>query len=530
MWPIVERELRVQARAPGSFWLRIFAGLAAVVTLFAAFQMDREMAVAGRSARGPWLFALLHTAICFFFAVSCPLMSSDTVARERREGTLGILLLTPLAPASIVTGKMLVHLLRAFTIWLAFVPVLTVPVLLGGIGVIDVVFALGLELGVVLGSLAAGLMASSLSIHSGKAMGLAMVLTLLVGQALAWLSFLGLLPSLLAHPTSEYCQHLLMTAIFGPWFLGTGLLGNGFSGFIGRNPAWMQPALLVSLTAVLLGACVAALSAVGVAARQVRGLNTLRELTPTQQARRQFWVKRRYSRWGKSRWRTQLNRNPMLWLYTGQPAAALTRWSWCGVVLAVWALVVTFGSDDVDMAALVFSPLIALVFGLAVAASTGFRRELEEGTLELLLVTPIPPENIVRARVVSLWRDFLPALGMASAMAVLWANNTGASLEDLRAVLVFAWSSLVALPAIGSRLAVRRLSPLAGWLWTLAIGLLLPYLFALLGYTGQGTLFERLGWTFVPCQLAAAGFCAWCTVTDLATRRFRLKPLQRATR
>ena len=113
--PVIERELRVQARNRATFGLRVAVAGAAALALAVAVSNQRAPMVIGRTRLGPWLFACLHTAICVVLAVSCPFLAADALARERREGTLGILLLTPLDPAGVVLGKMCVHLLRALT-------------------------------------------------------------------------------------------------------------------------------------------------------------------------------------------------------------------------------------------------------------------------------------------------------------------------------------------------------------------------------------------------------------------------------
>jgi hypothetical protein len=61
------------------------------------------------------------------------LLSADSVTRERREATLGLLLLTDLTPAEIVYGKMLACGLRSFLAVLGCLPALMLPVLAGGV-------------------------------------------------------------------------------------------------------------------------------------------------------------------------------------------------------------------------------------------------------------------------------------------------------------------------------------------------------------------------------------------------------------
>ena len=86
-------------------------------------------------------------------------MSADCISRETREGTLGLLFLTPLTAMGIVIGKGLVQVFRAFTLWLAVLPVLIIPCLSGGVTSGDIYSALTIEFCVTLLCLSAGLLA-----------------------------------------------------------------------------------------------------------------------------------------------------------------------------------------------------------------------------------------------------------------------------------------------------------------------------------------------------------------------------------
>ena len=69
----------------------------------------------------------------FVAALLMGLASADSINRERREGTLGLLLLTDLTPVQIVSGKMLSCGLTSFVALLGFLPALMIPVLAGGV-------------------------------------------------------------------------------------------------------------------------------------------------------------------------------------------------------------------------------------------------------------------------------------------------------------------------------------------------------------------------------------------------------------
>jgi ABC-type Na+ efflux pump permease subunit len=61
-----------------------------------------------------------------------PLLTADTISREQRDGTLGLLFLTPLTPIGIVLGKSLIHAVRATTLFLAVLLILGVAFIASG--------------------------------------------------------------------------------------------------------------------------------------------------------------------------------------------------------------------------------------------------------------------------------------------------------------------------------------------------------------------------------------------------------------
>jgi ABC-type transport system involved in multi-copper enzyme maturation permease subunit len=528
--PVLERELRVQARLRGLYWLRMAAGLAGVLTLGLALSSDRRLALSGGRNYGPWLLALLHTIISLVFALACPLISADTLARERREGTLGLLLLTPLTALNVVSGKFMVHLVRALTMWLAVLPVLVVPLLMGGVGSVDIAFVLVLELGVVLASLSAGIVASSLAVRPGRAITLALVLTALAGETLALVSFLGLLPSLLANPTSDYWRHVALTATLGPWFFGTGLLENGFSGMLGRNPAWLGPALFTSLAGVFAASWGLVGGAFWFASRRVVGMAL--EGSVRERPRRGFWLAPRQFGSGLGKKRARLRRQPMLWLFTTKPASHLVRWGWTGLALGVWILIYLAGFEDRDTAPWALRLPLALAGGLSLAACMSLRPEIESGAMELLLVTPLRPSDIVWARALSLWRDWLPAMALATGLQLFWMSQNDMGWKA-PPVLLMAWASFLTAPFIGIRFSLRPGGVMLAWAWTLALGVILPWGFGVLsgllsGLLTETTPNEREGWQlawqfaseFAVVQVAVAVFCLKWTMRDLAARRF----------
>jgi hypothetical protein len=102
------------------------------------------------------------TAFQFLAALLMGLLAVDSLYRERRDGTLGLLLLTDLTPAQIIYGKMLSCGLTSFYALLGALPAVMVPVLAGGVRGSEAVFTgLGI-LNAQFVALAAGLWMSAL--------------------------------------------------------------------------------------------------------------------------------------------------------------------------------------------------------------------------------------------------------------------------------------------------------------------------------------------------------------------------------
>ena len=141
--PLVERELRTGARRPLFYWLR---GSLALVAGFQGYELlDRYVMgpppapglVVMMAPPGPIITGatLLHQMawLLFLATLLMGLISADSINRERREGTLGLLLLTGLTPEEIVWGKMLSCGLTSFLVLLGALPALMFPVLAGGV-------------------------------------------------------------------------------------------------------------------------------------------------------------------------------------------------------------------------------------------------------------------------------------------------------------------------------------------------------------------------------------------------------------
>ena len=187
--PVIVRELRTVVRQPGCWWLRS-------LTAFAAGCKGCEMLARYSFASAITGRAMLHELVwlAFLAALLMSLVTANSINRERREGTLGLLLLTDLSPAQIVRGKLLASGLQSFFALLGFVPALMIPVLAGGVrGAAVVLAAVGL-VNTLFVALAAGLWMSARFRERLHAMAatLALVGVLAFGAELAGVAVFGL--------------------------------------------------------------------------------------------------------------------------------------------------------------------------------------------------------------------------------------------------------------------------------------------------------------------------------------------------
>lgn len=125
--PIGQRELRVAARAPSSYWGRCaFAGTAALV--FAVHSLLSTPRVA------PIRIFEALTVLCFVMTLfSGVVLTSDRISSERREGTLGLLFLTALKARDVVAGNLAGSSLKSLCGLLAVLPILSLALIFGGV-------------------------------------------------------------------------------------------------------------------------------------------------------------------------------------------------------------------------------------------------------------------------------------------------------------------------------------------------------------------------------------------------------------
>ncbi len=530
--PVLERELRSAARYWGTYWIRVGAGSAMILALGGLLLLRSKGSLFDDgltpASAGALLFGILHTVLTVTFAWLCPVLTADCISRERREGTLGLLFLTPLNAWDVVAGKGMAHVLRAFGLWLSTIPFLAIPFLMGGIRPGDFARAVAIELSVVLVGLAAGFLATARTTRWASAM-----LCALGYSVLLWIPMLAIC-SLVARSamlagmppnTSMPEPEFWLVAPFAILFASVAAGAVSASGWVVSVPAWVMAGVDASLVAVGQFAILVFAGSVFLTGTVLaRSRKAGRSMESGDRDRRRAW------RWGRSRARRWLEENPIRWLQAWSPLLRWGRLGWLGAVLLLWGMVGLLArlESHFEYVGWAFPPVLLL--SMALAAAGRFRQEVEEGTLELLLVTTLPPRRLVTGRARALWATFGPALAASMAIQLVFIQPSDVEGWWYEAQLVLvAWLTL---PMVGMRCAMRRLHPMLGWVLVLAWGVVAPMGVAGVLTAFTGALFDRADtetWVLFAALSQGVASLWWgrMTVWDLKTRNFMKRPLQR---
>jgi len=520
----VQRELREGARRPFNYWLRVGAAGAGLSWVVHITSLSR---ITGEKVMGQYLFAGLHVALMGLICLVVPLMTADCIAREKREGTLGLLFLTPLTAGGIVVGKGLAQALRALLLWVSVAPMLTIPFLTGGVEWADASAFFALEFSALVLCLAAGLLASTLVRGRGAAFVLALFLGVLFVAVFCLLvcfcflnaaSLMADLPVGYALPLSGLPMELWQDYVL-PWGrrgYSTAAIAN-----IWHRTLWISP-----LPALLLFVLV-----VGFAAWRLAG--SWQDRIPSL---RQENLLRRYCTpvfkgWFARRMGRVLDRNPIVWLQQYSWKARLIKWV-LFLVFMILATALLDGGINPDTFVETTEPVLflAIVAGMTFAGINSFAEEKRSGALELILVTPIPINKIILGRLLGVWEQYLPVvllLGFLDA-CLRWFIENPRGWENCCRYLVSAFPCicvLFTLPVFALYSALRLKNQIAALALTWFL-LLLPYLSMCLlawvvqiGFLPDFNMPDFVGTVALPLANLALALAAFYLLRHRLTRR-----------
>lgn len=497
--PIVDRELRLSARRPRTYWLRVGAGLLAAVvalgTLLPSYRGVRLPMVSGQA-----LFWIMSAAAFGYCLLAGVFMTADSLSEEKREGTLGLLFLTALRGYDIVLGKLAATSLTAFYGLLTVFPVLAFAVMLGGVTLgeftrVAVTLALTLFL-----SVCTGLCVSALSREGRRAVG---------GTGLVLLGLVGLFP---------------LSAVVVPWLGWSGGLGGHLELL---SPAYAYYAAFDARSANAAGRFSAALTlqfclagAFLLLACRMLPRAWRDEPVAGAPAKAQRW----WRRFGTSAdavraaRKLMLAENPVLWFATVGRRSQAMLWTILAVVTvtalgAYAALRPRFSLAEVAGLTVLAWQLVGKLW-LSWEASRRMAEDRRHGALELLLTTPLETDQIMRGWLIAIKRYSAgPILFLVT--AGLFALGSGQLSVELWGLVLLSTLALVAdaytLCWVGLWRGLQARNSARAWIETVAIVMTLPWigLFAFAAVFGLVT--AAVGAFLDPLAIG----CGWLALTIL---------------
>lgn len=479
-WALLRREMSLEARRPANYRLRFLLGAVATGVLCYALLTSSGQS-SGRTA-----FYFLHNCLVALILVCGPALAADSLSKEKREGTLGLLFLTPLTARQIVSGKFLVHLVRLGGFWAVAVPLVAVPLLQGGVSSPELVVSFLFQMIAILLVLAASILAST----GGKRWIISLVNGYVFSVALLKLFFGGLaLLSLAVHqylnPAQRLTEFWTFTTMVSVFFIGAGYILTGTQNvwaelYTSPRSSWAVEWTLVTAGLVALAA---AWFLLRYSARRLK-----RFAEQEIETKRQAWFRRVFltplywrDRFRQSM-RRNLDRNPFIWLEYRTAWSRAGRWLMVFVLILVETWMVAFQArlfdNDFLGAQLLFLYLLGGI--LAFTAASSFQKERECGAFELLLVTPLQVTEIIWGRVRAVWRYYTPVILTLLVFMLLpafWGLDStyrSYTRENEEHFYIMGFVSLVTLPFLGLQFALRFKNFLAVLIPTLCIGLIAP--------------------------------------------------------
>lgn len=407
--PVLSRELQVQARQPATHRTRwIAAGVVMGIWLVLMLMGGRN----SPEVRAHIVFLTIGFSGLGFVMVAGIFQTADCLSRERREGTLGLMFLTDLKGHDVVLGKLASTSLHTFYTFLAVVPVLALTFLMGGMTWgefwrVTLVLVATLYL-----SLAVGMVVSVFSRDARIAMGGTMVL---LG------CHCGLIPIL--------------------WWLTAAGFSNGSTTPRAEYLLWGCPPYAFRLAwddaystvkgAVEFWNCIGTFLGIGSLSLAVASWvlphcwQDHKNGKAPQASRSGAFRRRAVAPRVAERQRQLRDRRPLLWLTTRDSRPRRMAVMAFAILLPNWMyFLLQVGLGDNQTQRIATGVVIGITYGLhlivkclvAAEASRLLNEDRHDGTLELLLISPLSVENIINAQLRGIWHSFRKWAGVLTLM------------------------------------------------------------------------------------------------------------------
>ncbi|MGA2555111.1 MAG: ABC transporter permease subunit, partial [Verrucomicrobiota bacterium] len=413
--------------------------------------------------------------VFFYAAILGTQLTCDCLSAERREGTLGLLFLTDLRGYDVVFGKLAATSLHAFYSVISLLPVLAIPLLLGGVANAEVWRVALVAANLLFFFLSVGIFSSSVCREDQRALALSVCISLsivLLWPVLdQWMS--------LRRPAHQSDLIWLPCPAFG--------CGAAFDDSF-KQTGW--PALFW---------CNAALTQ----AYSWTFLFLACWIVP--RSWQESTVGPKSGKW-RDRWRLlsqgsaasraaarlkMLDVNPFLWRAGRLRSKYVGPWVFLAVAAPVWLVARKMWWSDRGPTDLLCAATVHFVFKVWVAseACRCFAEDRRTGGLELLLTTPLGAGQIVRGQRKALWRQFAAPVAAVLVVEMFymlhelrherdWENRQGIFVLCLIPA-AFLVADMLAVSWLSMRLALTGRKPIRVIMLSIWWAVILPNLLSL---------------------------------------------------
>ncbi len=423
--PIVGRELRIASRRGATYWVRCLAALLLIVVGTWFFLMMQGEAPGDISI---FLFQILTGISVLHCLLRGVWSTADSLSEEKREGTLGLLFLTDLKGYDVVLGKLAATSLNGFYSLMAAVPMMAIPLLMGGVTPGEFGRMSLVAVNTLFFSLTLGICASAMSRSARNAMSLSFLvifgITAVVPAFGAWLAQYKMDPKIaydICLPTPGFSYFLAFDKTYKLHpgdFLKSVLIIHGMGWIFFALACLIAPRSWQDRPA---------------GARKVRVSETVRGWTYGNVGERSSYRRR------------LLSKNAYFWLAARARLKPMTLWFVLGLIACGWTWGVAkfhrdwFNEGVYVATGIVLNMLLKMWFCLE--AGQQISEDRKNGALELLLSTPLSVRNILRGQFLSLQRQFLwPLVAVLVVFALFMFGETSETLtRDERNLWVLFW-------------------------------------------------------------------------------------------
>jgi ABC-type Na+ efflux pump permease subunit len=340
------------------------------------------------------MFGIMTGSTTLYCLLSGLVFTADCLSQEKREGTLGLLFLADLRGYDVVIGKLAATSVGALYGVLAVVPMLGVPLLIGGVTPGEFGRMALVILNTLFFSLTLGLAVSAISRSGRKAMVATFLLILLIAVVppiiVSVCAAVGVWPqaqTLILSPSPGFTFAMAFDASFK-----TGSVAFWWSLGLVHGLAWFFLA-------------VASLAA-------PRSWQE-RPAAPRIPAWRRLWARSGHGNEPDREMfrRELLDKNAFFWLAARARQRPAYVWAVLGLLALVWSgFLIRMHTDWLNSAVYVTTALVLnclIKFWVAAESSRQLAEDRQDGTLELLLSTSLSVEDILRGQWLALARQFL---------------------------------------------------------------------------------------------------------------------------